>query len=350
MVNKLCLLFLLISFLPAKGQNGWYLCLSAGNAHGDSYAFLSKPFIADTILNRKEKVSDQFKQELMLSHTLIYSRNARRFEEIQVEILSSEFEAKKKHDFLLSTLNHRGFKVFDLPFHFYADSVQRILNYTTLDDDNRLLAISNALSDAKIKYQTARAELEKTKEFENRKNAAKNNWVEKKPGVCKAGGAPPICKENHWLKTDNVEAKFAYEIFINRRLIYFYKPMVELENEYKEIALRGRSVIDRTAADSAAKPTFYFCKAHNVGLRQVVAGDIFSSKLLVANSKAVINIFVSDVAEAYPYLYKSGEQTIYNLSEAHPTRAQALAKRRAYLAYWKYIYNYQAFFLAEKWQ
>jgi len=56
------------------------------------------------------------------------------------------------------------------------------------------------------------------------------------------------------------------------------------------------------------------------------------------------------VAEAYPHLYKGGEQTIYYLSEAFPTRAQALAKRRAYLAYWKYIYNYQAFFLAEKWQ
>lgn len=340
--------FLLLGLLnlSAYGQNGWYLCLSAGNANGISYAFIAKPFVVDTILNRRDKVVNQFKQELMLSQTELYAQNPSRFNQIQTELQSTKDLANQRYNYLVTTLNNRGFIVKVVDFPFYADSIQRIPGFTTLDDDNRLQAITNALTDARALYQAKRKELEETQEFKNRQLAANTNWVEKKTGVCKAGGPPPICKDNHWIKTDADEAKFAYEVFINRKLFEYHDPLVELEEEYQQIALDGKTLRERAKSDTAIKPVFYFCKALNVGLRQVVAGKVFSSKILIKNNNTIIKNFVQEVAKAYPILYEGGEQTVYDLSEAFQTQAQALAKRREYMANWKFVYNYQAYFLA----
>ena len=340
--------FLLIALLnlSAYGQNGWYMCLSAGNANGISYAFIAKPFVVDTILNRRDKVVSQFKQELMLSQTELYAQNPSRFNQIQTELQTTKDLANQRYNYLVTTLNSRGFIVKVVEFPFYADSIQRIPGFTTLDDDNRLQAITNALADARALYQAKRKELEQTSEFQNRQLAANTNWVEKKTGVCKAGGPPPICKDNHWIKTDADEAKFAYEVFINRKLFEFHDPLVELEEEYQQIALDGKTLRERSKSDTATKPVFYFCKALNVGLRQVVAGKVFSSKILIKNNNSIIKNFVQEVAKAYPILYEGGEQTVYDLSEAFQTQAQALAKRREYMANWKFVYNYQAYFLA----
>jgi hypothetical protein len=342
--------FLLVGLfhLPVFGQNGWYMCLSAGNANGISYAFIAKPFGVDTILNRKDKVVNQFKQELMMSQTELYAQNPNRFNQIQTELQSTKQLATDRYNYLVNTLNNRGFVVKEVDFPFYADSIQRIPGFTTLDDDNRLQAITNALADARELYLAKRKALETTQEFQNRKLAATTNWVEKKTGVCKAGGPPPICKDNHWIKTDAEEAQFAYEVFINRKLFEYHDPLVELEEEYQQIALDGKTLKERSKSDTATKPVFYFCKALNVGLRQVVAGQVFSSKVLVKNNNSIIKNFVQEVAKAYPILYEGGEQTVYDLSEAFQTRAQALAKRREYLANWKFVYNYQAFFLAAR--
>lgn len=340
--------FLLLGLLnlSAYGQNGWYMCLSAGNANGISYAFIAKPFVVDTILNRRDKVVSQFKQELMLSQTELYAQNPSRFNQIQTELQTTKDLANQRYNYLVTTLNNRGFIVKVVDFPFYADSIQRIPGFTTLDDDNRLQAITNALTDARALYQAKRKELEETQEFKNRQLAANTNWVEKKTGVCKAGGPPPICKDNHWIKTDADEAKFAYEVFINRKLFEYHDPLVELEEEYQQIALDGKTLRERAKSDTATKPVFYFCKALNVGLRQVVAGKVFSSKVLIKNNNTIIKNFVQEVAKAYPILYEGGEQTVYDLSEAFQTQAQALAKRREYMANWKFVYNYQAYFLA----
>ena len=340
--------FLLLGLLnlSAYGQNGWYMCLSAGNANGISYAFIAKPFVVDTILNRRDKVVSQFKQELMLSQTELYAQNPSRFNQIQTELQTTKDLANQRYNYLVTTLNSRGFIVKEVEFPFYADSIQRIPGFTTLDDDNRLQAITNALADARALYQAKRKELEQTPVFQNRQLAANTNWVEKKTGVCKAGGPPPICKDNHWIKTDADEAKFAYEVFINRKLFEFHDPLVELEEEYQQIALDGKTLRERSKSDTATKPVFYFCKALNVGLRQVVAGKVFSSKILIKNNNSIIKNFVQEVAKAYPILYEGGEQTVYDLSEAFQTQAQALAKRREYMANWKFVYNYQAYFLA----
>ena len=347
MAGRLIVCLLLGFFnLSAFGQNGWYMCLSAGNANGISYAFIAKPFVVDTILNRRDKVVNQFKQELMLSQTELYAQNPSRFNQIQTELQTTKDIASQRYNYLVTTLNNRGFIVKEIDFPFYADSIQRIPGFTTLDDDNRLQAISNALADARALYQAKRKELEQTPEFQNRQLAANTNWVEKKTGICKAGGPPPICKDNHWIKTDADEAKFAYEVFINRKLYEFHDPLVELEEEYQQIALDGKTLRERSKSDTATKPVYYFCKGLNVGLRQVVAGKVFSSKILVKNNNNIIKNFVQEVAKAYPILYEGGEQTVYDLSEAFQTQAQALAKRREYMANWKFVYNYQAYFLA----
>jgi hypothetical protein len=344
--KRLLFLLFIILQLPAMGQNGWYMCLSAGNANGISYAFIAKPFVVDTILNRKDKVISQFKHELMLTQTELYSQNPNRFNQIQTELQATKNLANERYNYLVNTLNNRGFIVKEIDFPFFADSIQRIPGFTTLDDDNRLQAIANALIDARELYQAKRKELEETPAFLNRRLAANTNWVEKKTGACKAGGPPPICKDNHWIKTDAEEAKFAYEVFINRKLFEYHDPLVELEEEYQQIALEGKMQKENAKSDTASKPVFYFCKALNVGLRQVISGQVFSSQILVKNNNTIIKNFVQEVAKAYPVLYQGGEQTVYDLSEPFQTKAQALAKRREYLANWKFVYNYQAFFLA----
>ena len=337
------ILLVLAITLPKLGicQYAHYFCLSAGTANGHSYAFLGNIVTADSILNPNENVSEQFNTELKLNFTDVYSQNPFRFEAVQVERHASESAALSRHDHLLGLLEKRGFKVVQVPFVFYADSITPGNTMASQVDKEKFALLHDRIRAARALIAERREQLEKTKPWQNRLHAAKNSWVEKDPGTCKAGGPPPLCPDNHWYKADNETAAESYEKAIRTKLPDEYEELAKLEKEYSKLAKRQNFKISKGDTTFLNRSFYYFPKAINSGLHQVITGDVFSAPRKSETDSEKLQNFILKLKLNYPSVYQADEQTIYDLSDAFSTYSKAMVYRREMMASWKYIHNYQ---------
>jgi len=327
-------------------QYAYYVCLSAGTADGQSYAFISKIVAADSILNSNSKVATQFNAELKLTFTDIYSQNPFRFEAVQVERHAAETSAKIRFTHLSSLLVKRGFKVVQVPFIYYADSVKANNLYVSKSDKERFALLEKKIKEVRIALAKKRAQLEGTKVWQNRLNAAKKGWVEKSFGICQIGGPPPICAENHWYKADLETARESYEKSLHLKMQDIHNELENLEKEYMRLASIQNTFVSKKDTSALNKPFYYFPKAVNSGLRQVITGDLFIALKKSDIDSQKLQEFINSIKEQYPAIYEAGEQSIYDISEGYTTYSLAMINRREYLANWKYIQGYKSLVLS----
>lgn len=322
---------------PAQAQDSWSFCLSAGTADGTSYAFLSPIITADSLLNSKVVMARQFQEELMLNYTQLYEQNSYRFEAVQVERHHRSSDAINRRTQILDKLKARGFTVVEVPFTFYADS----LDGQVLATNNTLSRLHQDILEKKLHIKKKRAEVESTPAYINRRKAMAANWVEKHPGTCKAGGPPPLCPDDHWEKMDSRAARSSYEAAVAHAMNEEVLKLDQLEKVYRQEArkaMRKHKQVDTVIH----KSFYYFPKAINAGLHMMLAGQVFSSPKVSDRDAAALSGFILSIKTKHGDLYKAGELTIYDLSGPYDSWSAAMASRRQMMSHYKYLQNYKA--------
>lgn len=146
------------------------------------------------------------------------------------------------------------------------------------------------------------------KSLHNRYQSALDGWVEKEPGMCSAGGPPPICPANHWIK-DPDRAMDEFNKFIstikNRRekqalsMIAACQKNGEAEDKRKADSIyNANQAIEKAREDARKKAEKDAAdKAERERLKQIEAARLEAARLEAIRQEK-INIFQGELQKS----------------------------------------------------
>lgn len=312
---------------------------------------LSSVFKGDSATLKEAWVYTQFEEELMLQSCEMAQQGKGLLRSQKLHIFNNREEAQVERAKLVAEQQAKRVSMLDIVFDYHGYDhgleLRTDPNYQPLIKMEELEpSLREELAMAVSDLDYARRMLMQEKRIKNRLQTARNGWIEKHPGDCRAGGPPPICPKDHWVRSDSTTAKKAFQDYIDSELAEHIKGVKALQEEAEAYLAQKRKeeeakprIADNKADLQAVK--YFFVKAYNNKQRKAVVGDVLAGSQEAYNLKAGVETFMTKMKVEQPELYYSKNETIVELSFAFDSKAEAMSHRRNYLAEYHCSYAFQ---------